>query len=84
MAFKFIVLFSILAAANAGHLTPGYVSYEPTVGVAKTVEYAAPVAKTIEYAAAPVTKAIYQPSPVYAKTLFQPEPYNYHAEAHAY
>lgn len=77
---QFIVLFGLLAVGcNAGHLG-SYVDYAPTVH--KTIEYAAPVHKTLTYAA-PVAKAIYQPSPVYAKTVIEPEPYQYH-NYHAY
>lgn len=58
-------MFGLLAAANAGDLTPGYVSYAPTIQ--KTIQYAEPL-KTIQYSA-PIAKTIYQPSPVYAKTI---------------
>lgn len=63
-------MFAFLAAANAGDLSHAYLGYTPTIQ--KTIEYAAPVAKTI-----------YQPSlasPVIAKSVYEPE-YNYHAYA---
>lgn len=87
---QFIILFGMLAAANAGDLTHGYLGYGPTIEksyeyaapLAKTIEYAAPVAKTIEYAE-PLHKAVFQPNPVYAKTVYEPEPYHQHHNYHA-
>nr|AEG42074.1 putative cuticular protein [Mayetiola destructor] len=75
MAFKFVVLFSILVAVNAGDYSGYDVHYAPTVE------------KTIQYAA-PVTKTIYPSSPVYAsKAVYEHEPIqydNYHAKTIAY
>jgi len=69
MASKFVVLFSLLAAVNAGDLS-GYVHYAPHVE--KTIQYAAPVAtvaKTVEYAAPAYAKTVQYAAPVYAKTI---------------
>lgn len=71
-----------MAAANAGDLSHAYVGYAPTLQ--KTVEYAAPVTKTIYQPSPVIAKTIYQPSyqpsTVVAKSVYEPE-YNYHAYA---
>ncbi|XP_070501317.1 larval/pupal cuticle protein H1C-like [Chironomus tepperi] len=83
MAFKFVVLCSVLAVASAGLIEPAYTSYSSPI-VQKSV-YAAPAhsssyTKTVSYTE---PKAAYVSSPAVA-TYSSYDPHHYHHEpAHA-